>query len=156
MTAVPQEIIEAPRRLTDEEMATMRTHVDIIEQILTGRFDQEVVDIIKVHHERGNGSGYPKGLDASQMTRLQKVLQVADTITGLTSVRSYRQPKSKEQVIEILKSEASSGKLNSEIVRKFTTSYDEIMDAVKARNTEMLAMYRKLRENYKTTYNQNK
>lgn len=156
MCAVPQEIIEAPRRLTDEEMATMRTHVDVIVKILKGRFDQDVVDIISVHHERGNGSGYPKGLDASQMTRLQKVLQVADTITGLTSVRSYRQPKSKEQVIEILKSEAASGKLNSEIVRKFTGSYDEIMAAVKAKNAEMLAMYRKLRENYKITYNQNK
>ncbi len=156
MCAVPQDIIEAPRRLTDEEMATMRTHVDIITGILSGRFDQEVVDIIKVHHERGNGSGYPRGLDASQMTRLQKVLQVADTITGLTSVRSYRQPKTKVQVIEILRSEAVSGKLNSEIVRKFTNSYDEIMDEVKARNSEMLTMYRKLRENYRTTYNQNK
>ena len=156
MCAVPQDIIEAPRRLTDEEMATMRTHVDIITGILSGRFDQEVVDIIKVHHERGNGSGYPRGLDASQMTRLQKVLQVADTITGLTSVRSYRQPKTKAQVIEILRSEAVSGKLNSEIVRKFTNSYDEIMDEVKARNSEMLTMYRKLRENYRITYNQNK
>ena len=156
MCAVPQDIIEAPRKLTDEEMATMREHVNILDGILRGRFDQDVVDIIKVHHERGNGMGYPQGLDASQMTRLQKVLQVADTITGLTSVRSYRQPKSKEQVMEILKSEATSGKLNSEIVRKFTASYDEIMDAVKKKNDEMLTMYRKLRDNYKTTYEQNK
>ncbi|MCR5279240.1 MAG: HD domain-containing protein [Lachnospiraceae bacterium] len=156
MCSVPQEIIEAPRKLTDEEMETMRKHVDILDEILRGRFDQEVVDIIKVHHERGNGMGYPQGLDASQMTRIQKALQVADTITGLTSVRSYRQPKSKQQVIEILKSEASSGKLNAEIVRKFTNSYDEIMDEVKEKNEEMLTMYRKLRDNYKTTYEQNK
>ncbi len=156
MCAIPKEIIEAPRRLTDEEMANMRTHVEILDKILRGRFDDEVVDIISVHHERDNGSGYPKGLNGSQMTRVQKILQVADTITGLTSVRSYRPEKSKQQVIDILTSEARAGKLNSQIVTRFTNSYDEIMEAVKKKNAEMLTMYRKLRENYKITYEQNK
>jgi len=156
MCAVSRDIIEAPRRLSDEEMTEMRHHVEIAEKILRGRFDDEVVDIIAAHHERGNGSGYPRGLREDQMSRMQKILQVADMITALTSTRSYREPKPKQQVIEILKSESSTGKLSSEVVRKFITSYDEIMDEVAVKNAQMMSTYNRLKENYKTTYEQNK
>ncbi len=156
MCAVSRDIIEAPRRLSDEEMTEMRHHVEIAEKILRGRFDDEVVDIIAAHHERGNGSGYPRGLREDQMSRMQKILQVADMITALTSTRSYREPKPKQQVIEILKSESSTGKLSSEVVRKFISSYDEIMDEVAVKNAQMMSTYNRLKENYKTTYEQNK
>jgi HD-GYP domain-containing protein (c-di-GMP phosphodiesterase class II) len=89
------------------------------------------------------------------MTRVQKVLQVADTITGLTSRRSYREPKEKPQVIEILKSESASGKLSSEIVRKFINSYDDIMETVQRENKRMLSMYEKLKDNYEAVRKQN-
>ncbi len=153
--AVPRDIIEAPRKLTDEEMIVMRKHVEILDNILRGRFDDKVVDIVYTHHERGNGKGYPRGLNDTQMTRVQKVLQVADTITGLTSRRSYREPKEKPQVIEILKSESASGKLSSEIVRKFINSYDDIMETVQRENKRMLSMYEKLKDNYEAVRKQN-
>lgn len=151
MLAVPKEIIEAPRRLTDDEMQSLRMHVDYIQTILNGRLDSEVLDVISAHHERGDGSGYPNRLRDSQMNKLQKILQVADTITGLTSKRSYRAQKSKEQVIGILKEEADKGRLNKEIVKTFISFYDQIMGEVEKKSEQMVSTYIKLNENYEIT-----
>lgn len=154
MSAISRDILEAPRKLTDEEMQNLRRHVNIIEEILKDKVSDYFIEIISAHHERGDGSGYPKKLRDFQMNRLQHILQVADVVTGLTSPRSYRKPKEKEQVIEILSEEMAKGKLNSEIVRTFITFYDKIMDGVKRKNNETLAMYNKLEENFELTSKQ--
>ena len=154
MCAISREISEAPRRLTDEEMGHLRTHVAIMDDILQGRISEECLEIISAHHERCDGSGYPNHLKANQMNRLQNILQVADTVTGLTNPRSYREPKTKDQVITILKEEADKGKYNKEIVRTFINFYDKIMDGVRVKNEETLSTYRRLVDNYEITYKQ--
>ena len=85
-----------------------------------------------------------------------RILQVADTITGLTNPRSYRDPKPKNVVLSILQEEADKGKFAKDVVRTAITYYDEIMEGVKTKSEEMLAMYRKLQENYEVTYKQTK
>ncbi len=154
MCSVSKDVLEAPRKLTDIEMQGLRNHVPLIETILQGRLDEACLDIITAHHERCDGSGYPNKLRANQMNRLQMILQVADVVTALTSPRSYREPKSKEQVISILNEETQKGKLSSEIVRAFTAFYDSIMDGVTKASTKQLSTYRKLVENYDVTYKQ--
>lgn len=156
MCSVSKDISEAPRKLTDEEMSTLRTHVGVVETILKGRIDDETLEIITAHHERADGSGYPKRLKGGEMNRLMKILQVADTITGLTSPRPYRNPKTKETIIAILKEEAEKGKLSSEVVRVAVNYYDSIMDVVKQKSEDMLAMYNKLQNNYEVTYKKTK
>ncbi len=156
MCDVPKDIIEAPRKLTAEEMQELRNHVNTIEEILKGRVDQDVLDIIVAHHERGDGSGYPKRLREQQMNRLQMILQVADMVTALISKRSYREPKTKDEVIAILREDADAGKLSKEIVRTVITYYDKIMEGVNTKKDETLAMYRKLVLNYDITYKQTK
>lgn len=156
MCSVPKDIIEAPRRLTDAEMEELRGHVEKLESILHGRIDSQTLDIISAHHERGDGSGYPRHLKDYQMSVLQKILQVADTITGLTSPRSYREPKTKEQVIAILKEEADKKRLSKDVVNTAINLYDSIMASVKLRTEETLATYHKLQENYKVTYEKTK
>ncbi len=151
MCAISKEISEAPRKLTDEEMGMLRTHVDTIEDILRGRFDQQVVDIAIAHHERGDGNGYPKHLKEHQMSRLMRILQVADTVTGLTNPRSYRDPKPKNVVVDILEDEASKGRLSKEVVRMFAKYYDPMMESVHVKNEETLSTYNKLKENYQAT-----
>lgn len=151
MCAISKDILEAPRKLTDEEMHTLRGHVEVIESILKGRIDQECLDIIVAHHERGDGSGYPKKLREPQLNRLQKILQVADTITALTNRRSYREPKPKDVVISILQEDAAKGKLGKEVVRVAVNFYDDIMESVGKKTEETLAMYKKLRATYEET-----
>ncbi|MBO7599542.1 MAG: HD domain-containing protein [Lachnospiraceae bacterium] len=154
MCAIPRDIIEAPRSLTEEEMDFLRTHIDVINRILKGKLDQDCLDIIMTHHERGDGSGYPRELTQGKMNLLEQILQVADTVTGLTNPRSYREPKSKEEVIDILTTDAEMCKYSKEVVKIFVKFYDKIMDGVKLKSEEKLSTYRRMVENYEVTYRQ--
>ncbi len=148
MLTVPPEITDAPRRLTDEEMNTMRRHVSVVETLLKDRVSQEVYDIAVSHHERLDGSGYPHHLRGEDMNMSQKILQVADTVTGLTAERVYRKPKNKESVIAILTDEANHNKFRMDIVQTFINNYDGIMDKVNERSKTILEMFHKLKKQY--------
>lgn len=149
MLAIPEEIIDAPRKLTTEEIVLLRTHVEKAEHVLRANaMEEEVIRLVAAHHEREDGSGYPRRLEDKQMTKLQKLLQVADVVTGLFNKRSYRKAKSKEEITAILAEEAERGKLNKPLVNIMITFYDEIMDKVKKESENMMKMYNRLNTNY--------
>lgn len=148
MCAVPAETIESGRKLSEEETATLRSHVSVTESILRGRIDQDCLDIILMHHERCDGSGYPHRLRDYQMSKPAKMLQVADSITALINPKGTKEPKSKEAIIRILEAEADAGKLNSEIVRTFVNFYDKMMENVDADLRAFLADYNDLQNDY--------
>ena len=152
MLAIPKSIIQAARKLTKEEQEIMRRHVELEEKILRNRIHQEVVDIAVSHHERGDGSGYPKKLKDFQMNQLQGILQVADTVTGLTNKRNYREPRTKDEVILILQNDADRKKLNKEVVNAMVTFYDEIMDVVKIEKDKILSMHTKLHDKFEQVH----
>lgn len=151
MLSVSSQIIDAPRKLTDDEINVMRSHVEREEKILLNRMDPDVVDIAVAHHERLDGSGYPKGLKKHQMNTEQFILQVADVVTALTCKRSYHSVCDKEKVVEILFEEADKGRLNSDIVNCFYDSYDEIMEKVSSEVDVALEKYRNLNKKYNVT-----
>ncbi len=153
MLAIPNEIIEAPRKLTNEEYQRIKMHVHVAERVLKDRMADEVVEIVAAHHERGDGSGYPRRLREIQMNHKQQILQLADTVTALICVRAYRKPLDKEEVIAMLKKDATAGKYNKGIVRIFLGSYDDIIQKVKTRTDEILIIYRKLNQQYKQFLN---
>ena len=148
MLSIPQKIISADRKLTPEEMTLVRSHVMVEEKILNNRLHPEVVKVAVAHHERCDGSGYPKGLKEADMNQLQKILQVADTITALTNNRVYREKLSKEQVIDILGEEVKKNQFDKEIVGLYINYYDTIMNIVSNKSTEILTMHTKLEKNY--------
>ena len=86
---IPLEILENPGRLTLEDMAVMKTHVEKTAVILNGWVSEEIRDLALRHHEKLNGTGYPDGLSASQLTLPQRILAVADIFSALTGERSY-------------------------------------------------------------------
>lgn len=148
MLAIPREIIEAPRKLEPEEIKLLRTHVAIAEKFLRKRMREDVIEIAISHHERADGSGYPRKLKDSQMNHMQKILQVADTVTGLTNKRSYREPLHKDQVIAILNEEVTKNRLNRQIVNTFIRFYDTIMERVQTESAEIMKMYQTLNYQY--------
>ena len=148
MITIPREIVDAPRKLTPEEITLLRTHVVVAQKILDGRMQKRVVDIALAHHERGDGSGYPAKLRDFQMNQQQRILQVADTVAGLTNERSYRQPLPKEKVIVILNEEVAKNKMNNHVVRTFIKSYDEIMKRVQIQSADIMRMYQTLNSQY--------
>lgn len=152
MLAIPKSIIDAARKLTPEELARMRTHVEIVENLLDGRMAKEVADIATAHHERGDGSGYSKGLTGQDINIMQAILQVADTVTGMTNKRSYRLPFPKEKVISILLEDSLKGKYRQDVVDVIVTYYDDIMGIVANESQEILSTHRKLREQFEQVY----
>lgn len=148
MLAIPREIIEAPRKLEPEEIKLLRTHVMVEEKFLRKRMQEDVLEIALAHHERGDGSGYPRKLKDSQMNQMQKILQVADAVTGMSNKRSYREPLHKERIIEILREEANKKRLNRQVVNTFIRFYDTIMERVKTESAEIMKMYQTLNYQY--------
>ena len=96
--AIPDSILLKPGKLTDDEMAIMRTHVTIGAQTLDAsrqrfpnvRFLQIARDITMSHHERWDGTGYPEKLKGDQIPLAARIVAVADVYDALTSRRVYR------------------------------------------------------------------
>ncbi len=148
MLTVPEDIINAPRKLTNEEMEKVRSHVKAVENVLKDRVSDSILKIALGHHERLDGSGYPYGWTVDQMSKGQKILQVADTVTALTCERAYHPAKNKEAVIRILQDEMNRNKYDREVVMTFINDYDNIMTVAKSRAEEMLSMFKELKVRY--------
>ena len=101
--AITNDIICKPGRLTDEEFATVKTHpsigADIVEQI---RFLRETSDIVRHHHERPDGKGYPHGLKDGEISIGCHIMNVCDAFDAMASDRPYRPALSLEKAIEEL------------------------------------------------------
>lgn len=148
MLSVPKDIVEAPRKLTDEELSLMRSHVEKEEKILNNRLDRAVIEVAIAHHERMDGSGYYRQLHGDDMNLPQCILQVADVFTGLTAKRSYRDPMPKERVVDILNADATSGKLQMDVVKAVVENYDDIKEKVDTQATKIVNMYEDLQMKY--------
>ena len=88
---VPAEILANPGRLSEPEINLLRTHPGVGFELLKGiSFEWPVAEIVLQHHERMNGSGYPRGLSGEQILLEARVLGVADVVEALSSHRPYR------------------------------------------------------------------
>ena len=89
--AIPAEILSKPSKLTEMEMALMRTHPEVAYDILKSvTFPWPLAQIVLQHHERMDGSGYPQGLAGNAIRIEARVLAVADTVEAMASHRPYR------------------------------------------------------------------
>ncbi|MGB2982485.1 MAG: HD-GYP domain-containing protein [Candidatus Bipolaricaulia bacterium] len=89
--AVPAEILSKPSLVTDVEMSLIREHPQVAYDILKrATFPWPLDDIVLQHHERSDGSGYPKGLRADAIRLEARILAVADTVEAMASHRPYR------------------------------------------------------------------
>jgi len=88
---LPAEILSRPGRLTETEFALVKTHSDVGGQIMRQvEFPWPVMEMILQHHERLDGSGYPKGLRGDQIILEARILAVADVVEAMASHRPYR------------------------------------------------------------------
>jgi putative two-component system response regulator len=118
--AIPDAVLLKKGNLTEEERELIKQHVLIGEQICQPmRNWQGILPIIRHHHERWDGSGYPDGLTGEQIPRLAQVFQILDIYDALTSERPYKQAFTSTQALEILAEEAAKGWRNPQLVEQF-------------------------------------
>ncbi|MCD4780816.1 MAG: HD-GYP domain-containing protein [Candidatus Omnitrophica bacterium] len=115
---IPDDVLKKEGPLTDQEWELMRKHPEIGESIIRPIGSLEhLCDIIRHHHEKLNGSGYPDGLRDDDVTLLVRVTTIADIFDALTSDRSYRQKLDNDKAIEILRS--MKNELDQNLVEEF-------------------------------------
>jgi putative two-component system response regulator len=108
--AVPDAILLKPGPLTAEEWKIMREHPVVGERICAPlRSFKLVLPIIRHHHERLDGSGYPDGLRGDQIPVGARVIQIADVYDALTTARPYKGPLVPDRALEIMDEEVQKG-----------------------------------------------
>jgi putative nucleotidyltransferase with HDIG domain len=107
--AVPDYVLNKPSALTSAEFETMKKHASMGARILTAvDFPYPIVPIVRHHHERWDGRGYPDGLVGTEIPLGARILSVVDCFDALTSDRPYRPRMTDEQAAEILRSRQST------------------------------------------------
>lgn len=105
--AVPEHIISKPGRLTPEEFDKMKIHpivgAEILERV---QFPYPVVPIVRAHHEKWDGSGYPLGLRGNEIPIGARILSAIDCLDALASDRQYRRALRLDQAMEVVALEA--------------------------------------------------
>ena len=154
---IPDSILFKPGKLTGPEWEIMRAHPVLGEEIcrpvkaLCG-----VLPLIRHHHERWDGSGYPDGLRGSEIPLLARVLQTVDIYDALTNPRPYKHAYSSVRALEILQEETDRGWRDTEITSLFIRIHQRMVAAMadaqvggygragigdSLRNLQALAMY---------------
>jgi len=115
--AVPEHILNKPARLTPEERKTMESHSIAGERICAPlKSFKLVLPIIRHHHEKLDGSGYPDGLRGEAIPLLARILQTADVYDALATDRPYRKALPPEEVFRIMRQEAALGWWDSNLI----------------------------------------
>jgi HD-GYP domain-containing protein (c-di-GMP phosphodiesterase class II) len=108
--AIPDAILKKPGPLDDDEYATVKEHAERGYRLLTelGGFSDGVRDLVRDHHERLDGNGYPRGLTAGQLTLDARILAVCDVYDALISKRVYRDAWSEQNASDYLRAETGT------------------------------------------------
>lgn len=130
--AVPEHILSKPGRLTPDEFEKMKIHpivgADIIER---AHFPYPVAPIVRSHHERWNGEGYPDGLRGDAIPIGARILSAVDCFDALSSDRQYRRALPPAEAIAFVKKEAGHA-FDPAVVQVLVENYQEMERKVKA------------------------
>src|SRR3954471_440507 len=117
--AVPPEILNKPGRLTDEEMAVMRIHPEAgVELLRAADISPLAASVVRDHHERIDGSGYPGGLVGAQVQDFPRIAAVADVYDAVTSERVYKPAVPPHVGVHVIR-EGAGGQFCPNVVRNF-------------------------------------
>jgi putative nucleotidyltransferase with HDIG domain len=124
--AVPEYIISKPGKLTPEEFERMKTHTvvgaELVERI---RFPYSVAPMVRGHHEKWNGAGYPDGLKGEDIPIGARILAAVDTLDALASDRQYRRALPLDRAIQVILAESGKS-FDPRVVEVLARRYVEL------------------------------
>jgi diguanylate cyclase (GGDEF)-like protein/putative nucleotidyltransferase with HDIG domain len=135
---VPEYVLLKPGRLTDDEFEKIKRHPVIGADILSPvNFPWPVIAIVKHHHEKWDGSGYPDGLKGENIPLVARILAVADVYDALTSSRTYRRAWDNKQAKEHIRA-ASGTHFDPMVVEAFLQVADRVAQQIDSRMKETI------------------
>src|SRR5580698_4142999 len=124
--AVPEHIISKPGRLTPEEFEKMKIHplvgAEILEEV---KFPYPVVPIVRAHHEKWDGTGYPYGMSGETIPVGARILSAVDCLDALASDRQYRRAMPLDEAMQVVLSESGKA-FDPKVVRVLQNRYVEM------------------------------
>lgn len=145
---VPINILCYPGKLEGDMLVEMQNHAKYTRDIIDGCFSYKIVNIASHHHEKLDGSGYPLGLKAVDLSLGDKILAVSDIASALYCKRSYKASFDDEKIIEIVEGDAKRGKLEPRIVKHLVDNFEEIMNKAKEEENKVLEKYNNMKAEY--------
>jgi len=134
--AVPEYILSKPGRLTPEEFERIKVHPAIGAEILDRvRFPYPVVPIVAAHHEKWDGTGYPKGLAGEQIPMGARILAAVDCLDALASERQYRRALPMSEAISRVMAQAGTS-FDQRVVAVLQRRHVELEELAKAKSSE--------------------
>ena len=139
--AVPDHILFKRGPLSPDEWTVMQNHTTCGERICSGMKSlTSVLPLIRSHHERWDGSGYPDRLRGDEIPLLARVIQVADIYDALTTDRPYKTAFSPEYAMQTLQNEVNAGWRDSRIIEAFADMFPLVKNVEAQSNTSLLAL----------------
>jgi len=134
--AVPEHILSKPGRLTPEEFEKMKIHPIVGAEILNRvQFPYPVVPIVRSHHEKWDGSGYPEGLKCEAIPIGARILSAVDCFDALASERPYRQAMTPQEAMNTLSAEKGQS-FDPRVIEVMERRYLELEEMVNTMETE--------------------
>jgi diguanylate cyclase (GGDEF)-like protein/putative nucleotidyltransferase with HDIG domain len=134
--AVPEHILSKPGRLTPEEFEKMKIHPIVGAEILDRvQFPYPVVPIVRSHHEKWDGSGYPDGLKSAAIPIGARILSAVDCFDALASERPYRQAMTPQEAMTTLSAEKGRS-FDPRVIEVMERRYLELEEMVNTMETE--------------------
>src|SRR5437764_2626497 len=118
----PREILNNPGRLTQEEFEIVKRHAADGADMLEGVADAQIAAMVRHHHERMDGNGYPDGLAGEAIPLGARIIAVADTFDAITSSRAYRGAATQKKALEVI-SRGAGTQLDPAAVAAFRHRY---------------------------------
>jgi putative two-component system response regulator len=125
----PDMILLKPGKLTEQEFAIMKQHAEIGYEVLNTSSSpllKVAAEIAHTHHEKFDGSGYPRGLKGNEIPLFGRIVSVADVFDALTSERPYKKAWTMEQASKLL-SDGAGTHFDPECVSAFFVNFDEVL-----------------------------
>ncbi len=146
--AIPESILEFKGKLDDANMKIMRTHASYTEEMLEGLFHPEIVSYAMNHHEKLDGSGYPNGLSAMDLSIEMRIVAIADITSALISKRSYKENYDWTRTISILEDMAGKNQLDAHIVDLLIGNIDKLQEILDVKSKPVEDVYHKIFSEY--------
>lgn len=156
---IPDAIIRKQSGLNDQEFDIMKRHTVIGEAILPSNGYQEIKQMIRSHHEKMDGTGYPDGLKQEEIPYFARILSVADTFDAMTTQRSYNRKKTLEEAFQELRRSSQlqpnrfgtlSQQLDPELVEHFIHAVqkdEKLMERFRQQDSEIMNFRREQEQN---------
>ena len=147
---IPDKILGKKGKLTEEEFATIKKHPELGEKILhpmkSDKRISEISQIIRHHHERYDGKGYPDGLSGGDIPYLSRILTIADSYDAMTTDRPYRGGMSIGSTLEEIKKNSGS-QFDPTLAGIFITMMEEYIDSIPCTSLATCAIFPNISNN---------